>query len=108
MDQHSESASSLQDDRDYPTQLRREGTHVSDGGKIIESDILWFKDLTVSTDHYSPLSTPTSHLMGLSEEAEVWSPAIFQIITPRYRDVIVSNSRKLGEVPAQTYMYSTY
>lgn len=38
------------------------------------------------------LSTPTSNLMGLSEEAEVWSPAIFQIITLHNRDVIVSNS----------------
>lgn len=41
--------------------------------------------------------------MGLSEEAEVWSPAIFQIITPRYRDVIVSNSKKLGEVHAEKW-----
>lgn len=38
------------------------------------------------------LCTPTSNLMGLSEEAEVWSPAIFQIITLHNRDVIVSNS----------------
>lgn len=39
------------------------------------------------------LSTPTSNLMELSEEAEVWSSAIFQIISLHNRDVIVSRCR---------------
>lgn len=61
-------------------------------------------------------STPTSNLMGLSEEAKVWSPAIFQIITSHNRDFIVwdSAARNLGEAhggevnAAQTYIHPAH